>query len=145
MIRFSEQKWPDVRGEILALWPAHYAEVYRDDDYAPDIERYDQMASVGILKVVAARRGAQLVGYVVAMITPHLHSAKRLWAFYDSYYLLPDCRGPGVFDRMLEESERIFQEAGATRHFIASPKHAAQGLEKRGWTPAENTYIKKVA
>lgn len=144
MTTFQVEDWFEVRSEVIRHWPEHYSEVYSDEDYAPDFDKYEAIAAAGNLMVVTARRDGELIGYVVALVHSHLHQRDVTWGFFDSYWLRRDVRGPRLFPRMVQATEDLMKERGVKRMF-ASERSDGRMFAWMGWQVAERIYIKEIS
>jgi GNAT superfamily N-acetyltransferase len=116
VVNFSVERYADVIGEIKPLLEMHYEEIasFRDKiPLDPNYEKYETLDAQGILLIITARRAAQLVGYSIFFILPHLHYQSTRVASNDIIFLLPDERSGGTGIRLIRESERIVRERGA--------------------------------
>lgn len=143
MTTFQAEDWATVRDEVIQHWPEHYSEAFGDGDYDPDVQAYDFMAQMGRLLVVTARRGADLVGYVVAFIQPHLHQRSIVWGSFDSYWLRRDARGPRLFPRLVQATEAIMKERGV-RKLLATEFTEGRMFAHLGYRASERVYVKEI-
>lgn len=143
MTTFQAEPWSKVRSEVIQCWPEHYFEAYNDDDYDPDIEKYDALATMNVLLVVTARRDSQLIGYAVAFIQAHLHQRGVLWGVFDSYWLRRDTRGPRLFPRLIQATEGIMKGLGV-RRILALEFSKGRMFSYLGYQAAERVYVKEL-
>jgi GNAT superfamily N-acetyltransferase len=93
---------------LAAMVERHWHEVGVYKDKMPlsvDWERYYDIEAKGILKVLAARDGEELVGYASYMIMPHLHYSQTVHALNDAIFVYPERRGLGV--KMIRAAEKL--------------------------------------
>jgi len=143
LISFRAEAWSEVKSEVTAHWPEHYSEVYSDDDYAPDFDRYDAVDASGGMLIVTARRDGELIGYVVAFVNNHLHQKDTIWGFIDSYWLKREARAPRVFHRMIAAVESEMKVRGVSK-VHATERSDGRSFAWMGWRAAERSYIKEL-
>ena len=61
--------------ELQHIIPAHYDElcVTKDFPLAPDYEAYRRLANCGMLRCITVKADAELIGYAIFIVQPHLH------------------------------------------------------------------------
>lgn len=112
----------------------HWDEVGVHKDAVPlaiDWERYHKLEAEGILRLMAARRDGNLVGYASYFVLPHIHYSTTQHAMNDGIYIDPAVRGVGI--RLIRAAEKALAQ-------IARPKpirimyHAKFHVEKERGT-----------
>lgn len=156
---FQWEPFAQIAREITPLFTAHWREIALNQDAIPldpDYDRYLQCELIGILHVMTVRDGstARLVGYVFAMIGPHLHYVSTRWCMGDMFFLQPPYRVGWNGVRMMKAFERGVAERGAKiihlvekLHFVESHKHGRKVgslLEFLGYSPIEQVYAKRI-
>ena len=103
--------------DAMPLVREHWRELGLDLDLeiSPDFERMKAMESLGIWKVVTVRDDGKLVGYLLAVVSQHLHySTSPKMFIVDAYYITPEYRnGTGV--KLLKFAEALAKELGAIK------------------------------
>lgn len=95
----TEQHWPEVG-------------VHKDQvPVAIDWDKYQKMEDDGLLYLMSARRGADLIGYASYFVMPHMHYCTTLHALNDAIFVLPGHRGAGV--RLIMAAERALAQVAA--------------------------------
>ena len=146
-VTFATEQWPDCLPELVQLWPAHWHEVAMHQDRIPldpNYVEYERAYGSGQLHLTAVRDQGRLVGYLTAIVRPHLHYAHSLSAFYDLYYVLPSHRRGMVGVRLFTEAEKALKARGVERLFTGTKlsKDASAIFERLGWEPAERLFVK---
>ena len=115
----------DFLGEMEALFPVHYEElcVTKDFPLAPDYDAYKRLAENGMLRVVTVRADAELIGYAVFIVQPHLHYRTCLTAFEDIYYLKKEYRLGRVGIRLFKYAEDVLKRIGVNRIIMHTKVH----------------------
>jgi len=132
---------------MQTLWPDHWAEVAMHKDKIalnPNHVEYERLNRTGQLHVTASRFQGGLVGYVVAIVRPHLHYAQSLSAFYDLYYLAPGHRQGLNGVHLFMAAERALRVRGVQRMFTGTKKSKDMSkiFERLGWEEAETLFVK---
>ncbi len=130
--------------EESGLCAIHWEEIANNKDkvkLAPNIEQFVKMQEAGLLKNIVAYDEGLMVGYVVLLISPHLHYRNDKFAFVDLIYVDPVYRSSNIGLKLLNETERVAREEGvAVLQHHAKPHHKNLQtiLEKRkGFKVAE--------
>jgi hypothetical protein len=111
-----------------------------------NVERYKCMDEGGILHILTARNGADLlVGYFMAFILPHIHYQEAgPMAFTDVYYLHPDYRDFSSGADLFIEAERTLADRGVTKAYLSCKVHQDNTplFERLGWLLSDKTFTK---
>jgi GNAT superfamily N-acetyltransferase len=114
-VAYFVEPWSACVGEMRPLWEAHWREVGLDHADVPldmDESLYERMEADGRLHVLTARRAGALVGYLVAVVQPHLHYRSTLFATFDLYYLAPEERSGWRGVSLFRAAERSLRDRG---------------------------------
>jgi len=146
---YAVERWRDLRVEMLPLLVRHWREVALNHADVPldiDEARYRQLDEAGGLHIVTARRDGLLIGYHVAIVSPHLHYASTLHGITDVYWIAPECRHGVTAMRMFQAVERELKSLGVRKLFTATKLHLDQGalFERLGYRPVERLYAKLI-
>jgi len=85
-----------------------------------DVELYRQMERAGFLRLLAAYRGDELVGFAVVMLTRLPHFSAYV-AGVESYFVASTARAGGAGARLRTEAERVARAAGAVALLFSAP------------------------
>jgi GNAT superfamily N-acetyltransferase len=108
-----ERLAPNLR-QLLPLLRKDWEENGIDRDTVPfalDLDRYLNYDLVGILQIVTARDKGALIGYIFALVHPHIDHSGMGWAMLTWYWLYPEYRGGGIGDAMLQSMEKFLRAA----------------------------------
>lgn len=111
---FRRERLAPILREILPLIEKDWRENGADRDQVPlemDLDRYLAYDLVGVLQIVTARANGALVGYVWALVHPHIDHQGMGWAMLTWYWLYPEYRHGGVGNAMLEAMETFLRAA----------------------------------
>lgn len=148
-ITYQVENYFNVRDEVDALLPGHYAEIALDKDVIPldkDEATYTQMANDGELHVVTVRADGKIVGYHATIVKTHLHYKSTLCGFTDVYYLLPEYRRGYVGRAMFEYVEKTLKQRGVVKLFTGTKTHldVSKLFEAMGWKKTETLFTKVI-
>lgn len=146
---FRVERWKYLREEMLPLLVRHWREIALNHADVPldiDEQRYADLDESGALHIVTARRGGQLIGYHVAIVSGHLHYKSTLHGITDVYWIAPECRAGRTGLRLFEAVERELKALGVRKLFTATKLHLDQGplFERLGYRPVERLYAKLI-
>ena len=155
---YHQETWSALLPEMMPLWRDHYGEVALDKDIvplSPDLVRYAGLEAEGKLHVVSVRLDSELIGYLVAVVTTHLHYSTTLFATFDLFYLKPEhrigWRGVSLFraaERSLSRRGVVIIQGNTKVHIspvTGRTLNIGPILEFLGWTEFERTYRKRTA
>lgn len=146
MLEIVQIQAADYIAQSMDLLRANWTETGFDFDLAPSVQIVQQLQDAGVMFVVAAFHGRQLVGYSSAMVSAHHFNPAIICCSSDALFVDPAFRNRTVLLRLMQETERIGKERGATRmlwHTRAGTSFAAV-LEKRGYEPADIVVMKRI-
>lgn len=146
---YRVERWRDLQGEMMPLLRRHWREIALNHADVPldiDEDRYNEMDRAGSLHIVTARRDGLLIGYHVAIVSPHLHYKSTLHGLTDVYYIAPECRHGVTGMRLFQAVERELKARGVRKLFTATKLHLDQGplFERLGYKPIERVYAKLI-
>ena len=111
--------------EFENLFPEHYEElcVTKDFNYEPDYEAYKRMAASGMLRCITCRNDEQLIGYIIFIVTPHLHYKSCVTAIEDLYFVTKAFRKGRVGIMLFKYAEKVLKERGVQRIVMHTKVH----------------------
>lgn len=147
MIVYAVERWNAVVAEMRPMWCMHHAEValHRDEvPLDPDERKYRELDATGKLLIVTAREDGALVGYYIALITPHLHYRTTVHLLTDVYYVVPAHRTGFCLLRMLRRLEIEGAARGAVKGYAGYKSSLNMGkvFERAGWRESERIHTK---
>ena len=118
----SVEEWASEAGQLIR---DHWQELGLDLDLeiAPDFAKMKAMEDVGMFKVVTVREDGVMVGYLLAVVSKHLHyRTSPLMLIVDAYYISPLCRtGTGV--KLIRFTETFAHRMGAIKIYFTCKVH----------------------
>lgn len=104
-----EETWSQVWPEAEQLALLHHSEVRETTPLVVDTETMFAMSKGGWLRIIAARLGPELIGYLTWQLSCSVESSGVLIAQQGAWFLLPGY--PRVALQMFEESVEILKKA----------------------------------
>lgn len=102
-------------GQVHALLVEHWHEVAKNKQLMvlkPNLPAYERLEAAGMLISLGAFVGAEMVGYSVSTVQPHLHYADLVYAQNDVLFVREQHRGRlGL--KLIRETERAAKDRGA--------------------------------
>ena len=96
MITYQEETYEDVREESIPLLVEHWKEIGTLDKNTiklkPNWAWYKTLSDGGFLHVTTVRKDAELIGYCVCVIVPHIHYMDIMVAENDILFLKKEYR-----------------------------------------------------
>jgi hypothetical protein len=108
--------------ELPPLFKRHWQELGRDRDDVildPNWDYFMQESIAGRLRVLTARAGAALIGYIFFFFGPHLHYKSTLHAQVDMYWLEPRYRRGWTGIKMFRAYDDELKRLGVVRSYIS--------------------------
>jgi GNAT superfamily N-acetyltransferase len=149
MVTYQVEKWRDALPEMEPILVQHWHEIALGHDKVPlDIgrDKYQELCDSGVLQVITARDSGALVGYHVAMVTPHLHYMSTPHCITDVYFVQPEYRKGFTGIRLLKKVEEEAKARGVKKLITGTKLHLDMGrvFERLGYTETERTYTKYI-
>lgn len=146
-VTFAVEPWSVYAQDAEKLWPVHWLELAKDQDYIPldvDHARYEMLDSQGKLFIVVGRQAGAVVAYWIAVIQGHMHYKDTLHAFNDIYYVNPEHRNGGIGSQMFAYVEKTLRKRGVKKITNATKISHDHGplFEAHGFTAVETVYTK---
>ena len=120
--------------EMTALTQAHWAEVAHNQDSRkldPDWDTFKALDAAGQSFLMTARMDGELVGYVFAILRPHLHSKGTQTAYVDAIFLSPQARRNNTGLRLLQLTDSALSQVADFVYWHVKPERDFSPLLKR--------------
>lgn len=140
------ESFREVRHELETLFPAHHAEVEQYGSDFPldfDFVAYHTFEDQGQLLTVTLRNAdGKLVGYLLALVLPDLHSKNRSFMTVTLFYVDASARCRLGGKRLFRAAEQYAKERGLTRLLAGSRvfKDSSRLFEALGYKEFERYY-----
>lgn len=115
----------DFLDELEQVFPEHYEElcVTKEFPLEPDYEAYRRIGQAGMLRTVTCRADGVLVGYIVFIVSPHLHYKSCATAIEDIYFVKKEYRKGRVGIRLFQYAEKVLKDRGVKRIVMHTKVH----------------------
>jgi len=137
-----------VLNEMDELFPAHYEElcVTKEFDYEPDYDAYKRMAEAGMLRCITCRADGELIGYIIFIVSPHLHYKSCVTATEDIYFVRKDYRKGRVGIKLFQYAEQVLKERGVQRIVMHTKVHLDNSrlFEYLGYKMTDKVFTKMI-
>lgn len=143
MIEVREGSLADNIDKIDDLLRANWEETGFNFPLKLDKERYKQFEALGILLVVGAFNGDEVVGYSLASVLPHPFNPDVVFCNSDAMFLHPDYRHTTAGARLKAKTAELAKARGAKRIFwhARGDTGFADMLRKRGYHLADEVFM----
>ena len=132
--------------ELEQLLPEHYDElcVTKDFDWDPDYDVYRKYAELGMLRCVSCRNDGELIGYIIFMISPHLHYKSCITAIEDVYFVKKEFRKGRVGIKLFQYAEQVLKHCKVDRVIVHTKIHLDNSrlLEYLGYKQTDKVFTK---
>lgn len=146
MIEVREGSLADNIDKMAALMQANWDETGFDFDFDLDTERYKQFEALGILLVVGAFDGEEVVGYSLASVLPHPFNPKVVFCNSDVLFIRKDLRNTSAGARLMAKTKELAKARGANKVFWHARGDTAFAgmLAKRGLHKADEIFMEDI-
>ena len=148
---YEHESYSAIAEEIRPLLRRHWEAIANDKEAVPldvDEEKYRALDSAGLLVIITARVDGRLVGYIAAILSPHLHYRSTLFATFDVFWMEPEFRsglnGVGLFMRMLLQLKAagVVKVVGQSK--VGSGRDVSAIYRALGFEQAEILYTRTI-
>ena len=81
------------------------------------------MAASGMLRCITCRSDERLIGYIIFIVTPHLHYKSCMTAIEDLYFVTKEFRKGRVGIMLFKYAEKVLKERGVQRIVMHTKVH----------------------
>ena len=112
-MNYQRERWHDFHQEAAPLFAQHWQETPDTMGMVldPDLESYNRLEEMGMLRCFTARSAGQLAAYDIFMVVHHRHARSSLVALSDVLFVLPAFRtGRTVYRLIAYCNEQLAEE-----------------------------------
>ena len=149
-LHFQQELFAQIAHELPPLFARHYDEISAQDfPLEPDWDRYYRLEIEGALKILTARAGGILVGYIFNIIGPHLHYRSALYADLEMWWLDPGYRGGYWPVKWFKANDAMLKSFGVKKVMAATKNHFMEGrvgsiFRRLGYKPVETVWTRRI-
>lgn len=148
VLTYQEENFTVVQPEIAALTYEHWSEVTSNPEIEvdPDWDKFAELHKIGIVHVLTARSGPDLVGYVVLLTAYTLHYKSILMAHDDAFFLKKEYRKGLAGVKLFQAAEKMMKDKGANRIVFHEKRKVPTGkiFEFLGYTSGDVLWMKDI-
>jgi len=113
---------------------------------AAQLETYRQLEAVGVLHLIGAYQGDNLVGFLIMIISVLPHYGARVGST-ESFFVASTARKTGAGLKLLREAERIAATLGAVGFLVSAPvgSRLDQVLTAKRYLETSHVFFKALA
>lgn len=148
---FQEEHVKDCWDELYPMAQAHWASTAnyrRHEPFCPDKARYLAYNEMGFFRLLTARDGTRLAGYLGLYVTTSMHSGKTM-CVEDTFYIDPAYRGGRTAMKFLFHMEHCLKEWGIEDPLFSCEVDNNSGihrlLTRLGYRPVITQYSKRLS
>lgn len=144
---YQVELFSDIQEEIKPILKLHYDEVEQDKEAVPmdvDYDQFRNLETANLLNVCTARIDNVLVGYIITMISKHLHHKGTLFGLVDMYYIIKEHRKGFAGINLLKFHEVQMRKLGVIKvmTMVKIEHDHSKILERLGYKEIEKLYSK---
>ena len=126
MVTYQIEDYLENLPGINRLIEEHYDElcVTKDFPLEPNYEAYERTYNSDLIRFISCKDDGVMVGYILFIISPHLHYKSCLTAFEDLYFLRKEYRQGRTGIRLFQFAEKVLKEQGINRIIYHTKVHS---------------------
>lgn len=148
MIEFKQEQLCDVWEESWGLLREHFLEssANHDIELNPDVERYNQMEQLGLIRCYTARENGVLVGYAMYIVNHNLHYKQSFQAVQDVIFISKPHRKGLTGYRLIKFADKMLEQDGVQVVYQHVKVYGDFGkvLERQGYKHVEKIFSKRL-
>lgn len=140
-----QKLWP----ELMPLLQQHFEEISANQDIPlnPDIDRYNHMDELGMIRVYTAREDdGTLVGYGAFFVHSNMHYVDSFQAVQDVLFLRKDKRLGMTGVKLIKYAEKMLraEKVQIVYHHVKTAHNFGPILKRLGYNHIENIHSKRL-
>jgi L-amino acid N-acyltransferase YncA len=146
-IIYRRERLMDLRVECQQIIEEHYQEIALSKGVQkldPDWAEYDRLEKMGKIWLMTARHQGVLVGYIVMIVSTHLHYKNMLMALEDIHYLRPEFRKGLTGYKLISLAVKSMERLGIKKIVLRTKFFANHGrlFERLGFVREDEVWSK---
>jgi len=145
MIIYEDVDLFKVLHELQEVFPEHYEELNVVDlDLDPDYDAYRRLNEAGMLRCITCRHYDQIIGWIVFVISPHIHYKNCKTAIEDVYFLRKKYRKGRIGIKLFQYAEQVLKCCGVNRIIVSTKVNFDNSrlFEYLGYTHTDKKFTK---
>ena len=148
-LTFQVERFADIATELPPLFERHHKELFDLSHIAalePDWPQYFALDAVGRLRIMTARYGDVLAGYIINVIGNHIMSRNFLFSCIEKFYLDIPYRGSGFAKKWFDANDADLKSIGVKAVCVAEKlgTHAGILFKRMGYKPIETVWLREL-
>ena len=127
MITYQVEKYSDVVPELAILYPEHYEEVEapvaHNEVLDLNWDQYTNLDNAGMIQLVTCRSDGELIGYILYIVSRHLHVKTCLTAYEDIYFLRKQHRKGRTGIKLFQYAEQYLKSLHVNKILCSTKVH----------------------
>jgi len=150
VITYQIEKYSDVVPELAILYPEHYKEVEGPiavgEELDLDWDQYKNLDNAGMIQLVTCRIDGELIGYILYIISRHLHVKSCLTAYEDIYFLRKQHRKGRTGIKLFQFAEQHLKSLHVNKILCSTKVHQDNSklFEYLGYSFIEKLFSKYI-
>jgi len=150
MITYQEEKYSEVIPELALIYPEHYEELesFVSGGYALDLDwdQYKNLDNAGLIQLITCRKDKELIGYILYIVSRHLHVKSCLTAYEDIYFLRKQHRKGRTGIKMFQFAEQHLKNLSVNKILCSTKVHQDNSklFEYLGYSFIEKLFAKYI-
>lgn len=148
-LTFQVERFADIAAELPSLFERHHKELFDLSHIAvlePDWAQYFALDAMGRLRIMTARCGAVLAGYIINVIGNHIMSRNFTFSCIEKFYLDVSYRGSGFAKKWFQANDVDLKSIGVKAVCVAEKlgTHAGILFKRIGYRPIETIWLREL-
>ena len=127
MITYQIERYSDVVPELATLYPEHYEELEGATSGGYDLDldwnQYKNLDNAGMIQLVTCRSDGELIGYILYIVSRHLHVKTCLTAYEDIYFLRKQHRKGRTGIKLFQYAEQYLKSLHVNKILCSTKVH----------------------
>jgi hypothetical protein len=150
MITYQAEQYSDVLPELAVLYPEHYEEVQSPVSCGEELDlnwdQYKHLDNARMIQLITCRSSGELIGYILYIISRHLHVKTCLTAYEDIYFLRKQHRKGRTGIKLFQFAEQHLKSLNVNKILCSTKVHQDNSklFEYLGYSFVEKLFSKYI-
>lgn len=148
MITYQSESYTACVPELALIYPEHYKELETPvaGNYELDLDwdQYKALDQVNMIHLITCRKEGELIGYILYIVSRHLHVKTCLTAYEDIYFLRKAHRKGRTGIKLFQFAEQYLKSQNVNKILCSTKVHQDNSrlFEYLGYSFIEKLYSK---